>query len=35
MKVLKQNRDNLGKLADPRGLSDTQIKTLIATTKPH
>jgi hypothetical protein len=35
MKTLKQNRDNLGKLADPRGLSETQIQTLIATTKPH
>lgn len=35
MKALKQNRDNLGKLADPRGLSDSQIQTLIATTKPH
>src|SRR3982751_1915928 len=35
MKVLKQNRDNLGKIADPRGLTDTQIQTLIATTKPH
>ena len=35
MKVLKQNRDNLGKLADPRGMNETQIQTLIATTKPH
>ncbi len=35
MKVLKQNRDNLGKLADPRGLTAAQIQTLIATTKPH
>jgi hypothetical protein len=35
MKALKTNRDNLGKLADPRGLSDAQIQTLISTTKPH
>jgi hypothetical protein len=35
MRALKQNRDNLAKLADPRGLSDSQIQTLIATTKPH
>jgi hypothetical protein len=35
MKALKQNRDNLAKIADPRGLSDAQIQTLIATTKPH
>src|SRR5579862_5618972 len=35
MKNLQQNRDNLAKLADPRGLSDAQVKTLIATTKPH
>ena len=35
MKVLKQNRDNLAKIADPRGLTDTQVQTLIATTKPH
>jgi Zinc carboxypeptidase len=32
---LQQNRDNLAKLADPRGLPDLQIKQLIATTKPH
>jgi hypothetical protein len=35
MKALAQNRDNLAKLADPRGLPDAQIKQLIATTKPH
>ena len=34
MKALAQNRDNLARLADPRGLSDAQIKQLIATTKP-
>ena len=32
---LQQNRDNLAKIADPRGLTDAQIKQLIATTKPH
>jgi len=32
---LSQNRANLAKIADPRGLSDEQIKQLIATTKPH
>jgi len=35
MKNLQQNRDNLAKIADPRGLTDAQIKQLIATTKPH
>ena len=30
MKNLQANRDNLAKLADPRGLSDAQIKQLIA-----
>ena len=35
MKRLQQNRDALAKLADPRGLSQDQIKQLIATTKPH
>jgi hypothetical protein len=35
MKALQANRDNLAKLADPRGLSDPQVKNLIATTKPH
>jgi hypothetical protein len=35
MKNLQGNRDNLAKLADPRGLSDTQITQLIANTKPH
>src|SRR5580765_1652050 len=32
---LQQNRDNLAKIADPRGLSADQIKQLIATTRPH
>src|SRR6476646_9377354 len=35
IKNLQQNRDNLAKLADPRGLPDTAIRQLIATTKPH
>ncbi len=35
MKGLQQNRDNLAKLADPRGLADAQARTLIATTKPN
>ncbi|HUR19207.1 MAG TPA: M14 family zinc carboxypeptidase, partial [Vicinamibacterales bacterium] len=35
IKGLQANRDNLAKLADPRGLNETQIKQLIATTKPH
>ncbi|HWH52755.1 MAG TPA: M14 family zinc carboxypeptidase [Gemmatimonadaceae bacterium] len=32
---LQHNRDNLAKIADPRGLSEAQINQLIATTKPH
>jgi hypothetical protein len=32
---LQQNRDNLAKIADPRGLTADQIKQLIATTKPQ
>jgi len=35
IKGLQGNRDNLAKLADPRGLSEPQVKNLIATTKPH
>ena len=35
MKNLQQNRDNLARLADPRGVPDAAIKQLIATTKPH
>ena len=35
IKNLQQNRDNLAKIADPRGLSETQITQLVATTKPH
>ena len=32
---LQRNRDNLAKIADPRGLSPDQIRQLISTTKPH
>lgn len=35
MKNLQQNRDNLKRLADPRGLSDAQVRQLIGSTKPH
>ena len=35
MKNLQRNRESLAKIADPRGLSEAQIKQLIATTKPH
>jgi len=35
MRVLQRNRDNLARIADPRGLSGEQIKQLIATTRPH
>ncbi|MGI8618119.1 MAG: M14 family zinc carboxypeptidase, partial [Gemmatimonadaceae bacterium] len=35
IKGLQGNRDNLAKIADPRGLTPEQIRTLIATTRPH
>ncbi|HJS43417.1 MAG TPA: M14 family zinc carboxypeptidase, partial [Gemmatimonadales bacterium] len=35
MKDLELNRESLAKIADPRGLSDTQVRQLIATSKPH
>ncbi len=35
MRKLQTNRDNLKKIADPRGLSESQIQTLINTTRPH
>ena len=35
IKNVQKNRDNLAKIADPRGLTPDQIKTLIQTTKPH
>src|SRR5580765_1072986 len=35
IKNLQKNRENLAKLADPRGVPDVEIKRLIASTKPH
>jgi hypothetical protein len=35
IKNLQRNRDNLAKIADPRGLTDAQVDQLIQTTKPH
>ncbi|MBA3296825.1 MAG: hypothetical protein H0U19_07805 [Acidobacteria bacterium] len=35
IKGLQTNRGNLAKIADPRGLTPEQIRTLIATTRPH
>ncbi|HYV98349.1 MAG TPA: M14 family zinc carboxypeptidase, partial [Gemmatimonadaceae bacterium] len=35
IKNLAQNRANLAKIADPRGMSDAQVRALIAQTKPH
>jgi hypothetical protein len=35
LKNLETNRQNLRKIADPRGLSDAQVQQLIANTKPH
>src|SRR5688572_20963128 len=35
MSRLQQNRDNLKRIADPRGLSDAQVKEIINQTKPH
>jgi hypothetical protein len=35
MKALQKNRDNLARIADPRGATPEQIRQLIATTKPH
>ena len=35
IKNAQKNRDNLAKIADPRGLTQEQIKQLVATTKPH
>jgi len=35
IKNLQRNRDNLAKIADPRGLSDDDVRRLVATTKPH
>ena len=35
LKNLEANRQNLKKLADPRGLSDADVQKLLASTKPH
>ncbi len=35
LKALPQNRQKLAKIADPRGMSESQVKDLITTTKPH
>jgi hypothetical protein len=35
MAKLEQNRKNLAKIADPRGLNEAQVKTLLSQTKPH
>lgn len=35
MKNLETNRQNMRRLADPRGLTDAQAQQLIASTKPH
>src|SRR3954452_19643587 len=35
MRDLQRNRDNLAKIADPRGLSSEQVKQLIEATRPH
>ncbi len=35
IKALPQNRDNLAKLADPRGRTDEEVRRLIAATKPN
>jgi hypothetical protein len=32
---LQRNRDNLAKIADPRGMSESQVNQLINNTKPH
>ena len=32
---LQRNRDNLAKIADPRGVTPEQLRTLLAATKPH
>jgi hypothetical protein len=35
LRNLQRNRDNLAKIADPRGLTPEQVATLVASTKPH
>ncbi|WP_353266955.1 M14 family zinc carboxypeptidase [Gemmatimonas sp.] len=35
MQKVAQNRANLKRIADPRGMTEAQVKTLLAQTKPH
>ena len=35
MRNLQRNRDNLKRIADPRGLNESQVNDLIANTRPH
>lgn len=35
MQQVAQNRANLKRIADPRGMTEAQVKTLLAQTKPH
>ena len=35
MQRLDQNRKNLAKIADPRGMTEVQVKAVLADTKPH
>ena len=35
IKNLQRNRDNLAKIADPRGVTPEQLQALLAATKPH
>jgi hypothetical protein len=35
LQTLRRNRDNLAKIADPRGLTEVEIRSLLQTTKPH
>lgn len=35
MAKLDQNRKNLARIADPRGMTEAQVKTLLSQTKPH
>ncbi len=35
MARLEQNRKNLARIADPRGMSQAEVKTLLSQTKPH
>jgi hypothetical protein len=35
MQKVAENRKNLAKIADPRGMSEAQVRALLAQTKPH